>query len=594
MALTAYAQNEATIWYFGDHAGLDFSSGDPQPIVNSAMRAEAGCTVISDKEGELQFYTNGKNVWNRNHQRMPNGFGLNGSQILNQNSIIVPLPDSDSIYYLFTINANYDSIGLNYSIVNMNREGGLGDIVLANQLMHRGFLEKISATTHCNGKDVWVMAHNRNNRFYCYLLTQSGIFQDTIISETGNIVKGDIGYMKISPSSNRVAFPVNYDSLIVEVFRFNNNTGKVFEPIGILSKEETVYAYGLEFSPDGNLLYVSTGGKNYRLWQYDLTRKTEQEINESATLLADGNHFAMQLAPDGKIYIAKQNRNYLSAINQPEAKGPACEYQEFAINLNGNNSLMGLPNFMATLFCKHGFSIENTCLGDTTYFFYNQHLNSDSVTWDFGDGYPPVTSTDYPYPSHFYTIAGDYNVKMIAYECGKTNTAEKQITISNYPEIDLGNDTSICRTCSIELDGGQGMDSWLWQDGEHTRYYEVNKAGTYIVQASKNGCIATDSINISEDFFRITMPNVFTPNNDGINDFFKPAFSQQPVSYLLQIFDRNGRLLFQSEQIDIGWDGKYQGYDSMIGAYVYSVIYSHHEENLLNQYKTRGTFVLTR
>ncbi len=107
----AFAQNEASVWYFGDHAGIDFTTGEPKLLVNSAMRAEAGCAAISNKAGELQFYTNGKNVWNRKHQLMPNGFGLNGSQILNQNSIIVPLPNSDSIYYLFTINANYDSVG---------------------------------------------------------------------------------------------------------------------------------------------------------------------------------------------------------------------------------------------------------------------------------------------------------------------------------------------------------------------------------------------------------------------------------------------------------------------------------------------------
>ena len=82
------------------------------------MYANAGCAVISDKQGQLLFYTNGKNVWNRNHQRMPNGFGLNGSEVVNQNSIIIPLPQSDHLYYLFTINAYYESVGLNYSVIN--------------------------------------------------------------------------------------------------------------------------------------------------------------------------------------------------------------------------------------------------------------------------------------------------------------------------------------------------------------------------------------------------------------------------------------------------------------------------------------------
>jgi len=590
----AFAQKEASIWYFGNYAGLDFNSGSPELIINSAMRAEAGCAVICNSEGKLQFYTNGKDVWNRNHQHMPNGFDLNGSQLLNQNSIIVPLPDSDSIYYLFTINAYYDSVGINYSIVNMNRDDGLGDVTLRNQLMTSGFVEKIAATEHCNNEDIWIVAHNRENKFYSYLLTSQGIFQDTIVSEAGNNVKGDIGYMKISPSSNRIAFPLNNDSLLAEVFRFDNRTGEVFEPIKIFAKDENVYAYGLEFSPDGNLLYMSTGGKNYRLWQYNLTRKTELEINECAILLAEGNHFAMQLAPDGKIYIAKHNRDYLSTINFPKKSGFDCEYQEHAISLQGNNSLMGLPNFMASLFYQPGFSFEKTCLGDTTRFLYNQYLNSDSVTWIFGDGSPSVTSIYYPEPMHYYHSTGTYNAKLTIYSCNSVENISETINIYPYPKVNLGNDTSICKSCSIELNGGDGMDFWLWQDGSESQYYDARDAGLYIVNISKNGCTTSDSITISKEIVKVTMPNAFSPNNDGNNDVFKAVYSQSPANYQLIIFDRKGRLLYQTDRINEGWDGKYRGYDCMIGVYVYKMVYSYYEENTLHQYKKKGTLVLVR
>jgi len=589
----SFSQGEATYWYFGDHVGLDFSTGSPKVIANSAMRAEAGCSVISNKNGKLQFYTNGKEVWNREHVLMPHGYGLNGSQLLNQNSIIVPLPDSDSVYYLFTINAYYDSVGMNYSIVNMNREEGNGDVVLRNQLMQKGFVEKIAATKHCNGTDFWVIAHNRNKTFYSYLLTAQGI-QDTIVSKEGDYVKADIGYMKLSPSSNRIAFPLNYDSLLVEIFRFDNKTGKVFEPLKIFAKDKTVYAYGLEFSPDGNLFYLSTGGKNYRLWQYDLTLQSEKAINENATLLAEGNHFAMQLAPDGKIYIAKQNRDYLSVINQPDIIGISCDYQEFALSLDGNNSLMGLPNFIASIFYRPGFSFKGTCLGDTTRFLYNQYLNSDSVVWNYGDGSPPITLDSNPDAAHVFNDVGNYNVKLLYYGCNKKDSTERLVSVFQQPEINLGNDTSICSTCTLLLDGGENMDFWHWQDGSESRFYEVAQPGIYSVLVSRNSCTNSDTVTILDNTVKVTVPNAFSPNNDGINDEFNVVYNELPVHFILSVYDRNGRLLYQTLDINKGWDGQYQGADCMIGTYVFKIAYNYYEKNVLYQRKKTGTLVLLR
>ncbi|MGO8056139.1 hypothetical protein, partial [Rhizobium leguminosarum] len=67
------------------------------------MDATEGVATQSDKNGNLLFYTNGIDVWNRNHEIMPNGTGLFGSQTSTQSGIIVPQPGSDSIYYVFTV-----------------------------------------------------------------------------------------------------------------------------------------------------------------------------------------------------------------------------------------------------------------------------------------------------------------------------------------------------------------------------------------------------------------------------------------------------------------------------------------------------------
>ena len=158
------AQREAGIWYFGIEAGIDFNSGSPVPLTNGKLITKEGCSTISDKDGKLLFYTDGSTVWNAKHNIMPNGTGLFGHLSSTQSAIIVPNPSNPSIYYVFTVdephhqnawafpdqgpadfngfstteyNDSFTSVpegddgfnnGLNYSLVDMTLNNGMGDI----------------------------------------------------------------------------------------------------------------------------------------------------------------------------------------------------------------------------------------------------------------------------------------------------------------------------------------------------------------------------------------------------------------------------------------------------------------------------------
>jgi gliding motility-associated-like protein len=538
------------------------------------MHAEAGCATISDKNGQLQFYTNGKQVWNRQHQLMQNGTGLNGSEILNQNSIIVPHPDSSEIYYLFTINAYYDSVGLNYSVVDMQQNGGLGDVKIKNQLLQKGLVEKITGARHCNGEDIWIVGHDRYDGYYSFLLNDDGLHKMPVVSTTGNSIKSDIGYIKLSPASNRIAMPINNNNLLVELCRFHNRSGTVYDPVRIFARDSSVYAYGIEYSNDGSKLYISTGGKQYKLWQYDITLPSETEINQSATLIASGNHFAMQLALDGKIYIAKANRNYLSIIQSPGKKGLACNYREYEIYLDGGISLMGLPNFLPWFFYNPQIELEGACLGDTTVFSFSQYLNSDSLLWNFGDGTRKTTAPSKKNVEHIYQQSGIYLSELFAYHCGIADTIIKTVTINDPPIANLGKDTIICNSCSIMLDGGEGMDYWIWQDGSESQYLQVWDEGYYEVVVWKKGCEASDDVYISKGGVNVFMPNAFTPNGDGTNDVFKPVTSEPLSDYRLIIFNRTGNLLFESPSSETGWDGTFSGSPVEKGVYCWKLVYT--------------------
>ena len=130
---TLTAQKEASNWYFGSRAGLDFNSNGamPDPITTGELSTWEGCSSISTSEGELLFYTDGSIVWNRMNIPMTNGLDLMGDKSSTQSALVVPWPENDSLYIIFTI----DDVGLNggldglrYFVVNMNAALTLGEV----------------------------------------------------------------------------------------------------------------------------------------------------------------------------------------------------------------------------------------------------------------------------------------------------------------------------------------------------------------------------------------------------------------------------------------------------------------------------------
>ena len=90
-------------WYFGVLAGLNFSLGGVNVITVGALNTGEGCSSISDGAGNTLFYTDGVNVWNKSHALMPNGDSLMGGPSSTQSALIVPMPGSNSLYYILLL-----------------------------------------------------------------------------------------------------------------------------------------------------------------------------------------------------------------------------------------------------------------------------------------------------------------------------------------------------------------------------------------------------------------------------------------------------------------------------------------------------------
>ena len=132
MSFIGFSQNETNHWYFGKNAGIDFGNGDVAFLEDGSMITPAGCSSISDDEGNLMFYTNGQTVWNRNHQIMTNGEGLSGEIDGIQSAIIVPKPNDYSTYYVIYTRENtqtspiYFLTGVYYSEIKFDTLNPLG------------------------------------------------------------------------------------------------------------------------------------------------------------------------------------------------------------------------------------------------------------------------------------------------------------------------------------------------------------------------------------------------------------------------------------------------------------------------------------
>jgi outer membrane protein OmpA-like peptidoglycan-associated protein len=366
VAFSSQAQKEASKWYFGEYAGVDFSANPPVALTDGELTTEEGCVTICDADGKLLFYTDGISVWNREHQKMPNGTGLHGDPSSTQSGVVIAKPNTKDKFYLFTVDKEAQAKGLSYSMVDMSLEGGMGDVVATekNVLLRTPVTEKLTAVKHNNGKDIWVISHGwQNNEFASYLVTEKGLQMQPVLCNVGSTHQGSTlntqGYMKSNPDGTNIALALEADHSL-ELFDFDNKTGMMSNPL-LIQLPQSSYTYGIEFSPNGSVLYVTAAGTG-KIYQYNLQAGTNEAIIASQTIVGSsiGGVWlgALQLAPDGKIYFPIYRSSYLGVIGNPNGLGNDCQFQLNALFLgNGNGARkplarLGLPTFAQSFFVE--------------------------------------------------------------------------------------------------------------------------------------------------------------------------------------------------------------------------------------------------
>ncbi|MBK7690137.1 MAG: gliding motility-associated C-terminal domain-containing protein [Bacteroidetes bacterium] len=219
--------------------------------------------------------------------------------------------------------------------------------------------------------------------------------------------------------------------------------------------------------------------------------------------------------------------------------------------------------------------------------------NIINFSWDFKDG---NVLNNVSNPTHTWESGGLYNVTLTAKSTFCPDKVVSQdIQVNSYPQINIGRDTSICPglTGSILIaDVNNPGALYDWSTGESSNSIVVSQAGTYWAR-SKGECSVSDTIEVVRDCY-LNIPNAFSPDGDGLNDYFIPReiLSSGLKTFKMDIYNRWGENIFTTTSIDgRGWDGKYNGVPQPMSTYVY-IIDAEFNNNIKKNFK--GNVILVR
>jgi len=180
------------------------------------------------------------------------------------------------------------------------------------------------------------------------------------------------------------------------------------------------------------------------------------------------------------------------------------------------------------------------------------------------------------------TDSGRYRVTITNGICTLSDTVDVEFDV--FPKVNLGDDFTLCTGDKFVLDATfeDSEVEYHWQDGSTEATFTAGSTDLYIVEVSNRCGVDLTNVYISfEDCSNIWVPNTFTPNDDGDNDYFKVYTLENFIEYSLEITDQWGNVVYANSSQEIRWDGtSFAGNDLPVGTYVYKIEYKSQYEVL--------------
>lgn len=395
LPLFVFCQGENDNWYFGYQNALNFASSSPQIITNSQMNSMISSATVSDNNGNLLFYTDGIDIWNRDHQPMLNGdIQQPGSQI-----VISKHPFNPNLYYIISSeNTTTNGYFAYYSVVDMTL-GSLGSngqpLGAVSNLKKVPLLDELGNII-TTAKGVTVVPHGNNNSFWVLVLTDSKVYSYNLNSQglsntpivnnlitSGNNTFPHISFIKASPNintcsnftnflsvSNIQGYNANNESI---VYSFNNFSGLITSDFTLsIASLEPLY---LEFNQYANILYAGKLQGNLvgsMFYSVDLLNSTNNNliytsVPNAQVNLGTAGIITLQRNKKGDIYFYKpynDTEKYLGQIINPDNYGQSYAdlYAIYFSNMPSSAISVGSRNDLPQLVPNLSESTNYYCL----------------------------------------------------------------------------------------------------------------------------------------------------------------------------------------------------------------------------------------
>ena len=219
------------------------------------------------------------------------------------------------------------------------------------------------------------------------------------------------------------------------------------------------------------------------------------------------------------------------------------------------------------------------CAGDVINFKGDfSRVGNVSTLWEFGDGNQHADREETMYA---FDLPGKYTVKFTSFNrvCPDTFTT-REMLVNPYPRVELGEDTSICPNGAplmlfdlVNVANPLAKFRWNTPERDSGANVLVRHPGVYAVTVEVDDCATTDSVTVFKNCY-VNIPNSFTPNGDGVADYFLPRqlLSSGVKRFAMVIYNRWGQKVFESTTTDgRGWDGMFNGEPQPLGVYVYQI-----------------------
>lgn len=498
----------SSIWYFGIGGGLSFLTSPPTVLPDGRTTAIEGTSVICDSlTGALIAYTDAATIWRGDHSVAATSVGGQvGSST--QAGVFVRHPGDPTIIYLFTVEDT--RADAQARITTCRYVGGLFTVG-TTQMLVSGVCEKVTASRACDGTDYWVVVKLQSGTFVSYRVSRTNGFElaSRVNSPGGLPVDASIrlgeqlrGEMKISPNGLWLA-AVNED-VASEICRFNNATGAVT----VLELfNSTQQRYGVSFSPNSQLLYMNSGWKPASgnvLYQFDLASTpisiSRVSVGTFPTAVGPG---CMMIAPDGRIYVARNGGSHLGAIQNPDVRGIGCAYVDSAISIGVGKVRWGLPNVPQNYFIPRFAGKDTTVCEGSSFQLGIPALPGYTYSWVAAS---TIRDTRVAQP----TVLVDQGVQRYFVQVTDPNgcvlRSEMELTGRSRPVISLPPSTVVCLGDSVTLDVNAPAGStvaWTPAIGLNTTTGSVvvitpPRSQAYLVTVTDAfGCVSLDTIFIN-------------------------------------------------------------------------------------------------